>query len=468
MYINVPEEVKELSEIFNKNGETLYVVGGFVRNALMELFSIEHNDIDLCSACKPDKVVKMLSGTKFNADDTYKKYGTVIITTQNRRYEFTTFRRENYHLNGEHNPTGVEFVKDIKEDALRRDFTINAVYYNIETGDIVNPVGGVEDIRDQIVRCPGSAEYSFKEDGERILRMIRFACSLKFHIDEKTLLAAIEKYMSVINLSKERIRREFDKMLICDTFYPRHKDSEFAHARCMIMIGQLGLWKYILPCVQDILDSPMKDDKGELLYDHMINTLSYCEPNARLACLVHDVGKLHTKEKENNFMFNQDWADVIIEKNLGIEGLYYPKAIVERTKKIVKALDFDKHGFASKKKIRRFILSYKDEFYEICDLKDAIALENTNFTKKSQIAARWKKVFKQMKENKTPLSVAELNITGDDIIESVENINVKSIGQLLNSLLEYTLDYPSCNEKSFLIKQTLKIVKKDPNKYLEN
>ena len=466
MYIKISDELKELAEIFERNGEDLYIVGGHVRDAILGVKGILKNDIDLCSACKPNKVVKILKNTKFEVDDKNAQFGTTIIYG-NKRYEHTTFRRENYNLNGEHNPTGVEFIKDINQDARRRDFTINAVYYHINSGNIIDPVEGVKDINMGIIRTPINSNQSFKEDAERILRMIRFACTFNFLIDEKTLESALQFSSGVQNLSKTRMRLELEKMMYCDTFYPTRKESNFAHARCMILLGKLDLWQYILPALSEIQHSEMKDEKGELLYDHIIKTFSVCVPEVRLACLLHDVGKMHTKQNRNNFDFSQEWSDIIIEKNLGETGLGYSKKIVEETKDIVSALDFDRYGYKTKKQIRFFIRQYNNVFEKICLLKDAIALENTHFTNKSKIAAKWKIVHQEMQTYQTPLSLKELCIDGNDIIECVPEIRLELIGELLNKLLDFCLQHPRCNEKEILVQKVKEIVKKYPNKYFE-
>ena len=466
MNINIPQDLLELSEIFDRNGEKLFIVGGFVRDAIMERYSDERNDIDIASACKPQKVVKILNGTKFATDDKNSKYGTVIITGD-RRYEYTTFRRENYNLNGEHNPTGVEFVKDIREDALRRDFTCNAIYYDIERKEIVDPLFGVQDIKNKKIVCPTGGEFGFQEDAERILRMIRFINSFDFMADERTLEAALKYSPGIANLTNTRIRTEFNKMLICDTFYPRNPECKYAHSKCLIMLGQFGLWKYILPAIDEIQDSPILDNKHEPLYIHLINSVSVCEPEVRLACLLHDVGKVYTKEHSNNFNFSKEWADIIIEQNIGREGLAYPKEIVEKTKKIVAGIDFDKHGWTSAKEVRRFIKDNLNIFEDICDLKDAISLENTDFTKKSTIAGRWRRIYHKMVQKHTPMDLKELDIDGNGVIEAVPQIKVEKIGKMLEKLLDYCLNKPYCNQKKTLQNLAIKFVNKNKEEYIE-
>ncbi len=466
MKINISEELKSLAEIFERNGETLYVVGGYVRDSLLNLKINKFNDIDLCSSCKPEKVAKILNGTSFATDESLAKYGTVIITGK-KRYEYTTFRKENYNNNGEHNPVTIEFVKKVETDSQRRDFSINAIYYNITEDEILDPEHGVSDLKKKLLVCIGKASERFKEDSERILRMIRLACSLNLEIEQKTLLAAYESAAGVSKISKQRLRAELDRMIVCDKYYPNYDSSKYAHAKCMLLIGELNLWPYIMPALEEIKKSSIKDEKGENLYSHVINTFSVCAPNSRLACLLHDVGKLYTKTKKNNFNFSVDWANIIIEKNLGIEGLCYSKKTIEQTKRIVSNLDFDKHGIELKINVKKFIRENLDIFDQICDLKDAIALENTDFTRKSKIAARWKNIYKNMKAQNTPLNLSELDINGSDIIDIVPEIKLDQIGNILNYLLDYCLRHPSANNKNFLLELAKKKILKNPSKYFE-
>lgn len=465
MYIYISEELRDLSNIFENNGEQLFIVGGYVRDSIMRDFGQVKNDIDLCSACRPQKVAKILSGTKFGVDLSNAQFGTVIISGE-KKYEYTTFRRENYNLNGEHNPTGVEFIKDINQDARRRDFTINAIYYNISKDQIVDPVGGIDDLQNRILKTPVNSFDSFKSDSERILRMIRFACVFNFEIAEDVLNNAVELSNGVANLSKTRLRNEFDKMLECDTHYPNRKESAYAHARCMILLGQLDLFKIILPALDDIKNSNLKDEKGEFLYEHIIKTMSICPPQIRLCCLLHDVGKVYSKTTASTFEFNKDWSDIIIESNLGIDGLGYPKSKVSEIKQIVRNLDFDKRGYASKKKVRFFIRENFNIFENLCILKDAIALENTDFTSISKIALRWRGVYNKMLLTKTPIKLSQLMVDGDDIKNAIPSIKNEKIGEILNSLLDLCLLNPVMNETDILINHAKKIATRRPKIYL--
>ena len=466
MKVKISKELQELAEIFKSNGEELYIVGGYIRDAVMGAVGTFKNDVDLCSACRPNKLVKMLKNTKFLVDDKNAKYGTIVINGQ-KRYEHTTFRRENYNLNGEHNPTGIEFIKDLSLDARRRDFTINAIYYNILKEELVDPVNGVEDIKNKILRTTINSNQTFKEDSERILRMIRFACTFNFEVEEKTLQGAVKNSRLVANLSKQRLKAEFDKMLICDTFYPKRKQSEYAHVKCLVLIGYLNLWQYIFPAINLVQKCSLVDEKGEHVYDCIMNTMCVCEPEVRLAGLFFNIGKVYAKINDYKVNKSLDWADVIIENNLGINGLGYSKKETEEVKKIIAALSFDKYGFAPKKKVKFFIRENVDVLDKICMLKNAIALENTNFTHTSKIADRWIKIYRKMLIEGTPLNLADLNLDGNDILEKIKDVKENKIGEILNSLLDYCLMHPECNEKDYLLEKTVKMVVKKPNYYFE-
>lgn len=466
MHIYVTEELRDLANIFEKNGEQLYMVGGYVRDSIMREIGDVTNDIDLCSSCRPEKVCQILSGTKFAIDQSHAHLGTTIIYGC-KRYEHTTFRRENYSLNGEHNPSGIEFIKDINLDARRRDFTVNAIYYNICNDQIVDPVGGLTDLKNHILKTPINSFDSFKSDAERILRMVRFACTLNFEVDEKVLKNAVQLADLVEVISKTRLRNEFDKMLICDTIYPNKKECRFAHARCLLLLGKLGILKHILPCLYDIQQCNLKDEKGEQLFEHIVKTFAVSLPQVRLACLMHDVGKVYAKLSSNSFEFNKDWANIIIEQNLGIDGLGYPKSKVEEIKKIVGALDWDKHGYKTKKQVRLFIRDNTDIFENLCFLKDAISLENTDYTTISKIALRWKGIYSHMVMLKTPLNLSQLMIDGNDIKNTIPSIKDEKIGEILTKMLDYCLHNPRQNEANILINKVKKLVLKRPKYYLK-
>ena len=203
--IPIPQDIQQIQDIFKKNGFKLYVVGGAVRDALL---GKTPKDYDLATDAVPDKVEEMMKKAGLRTLPTGKAFGVINVFTSEGEYEIATFRED---LSGGRRPDGVSFT-DIEGDVKRRDLTINALFYDIDTHEIVDLVGGVEDLRNGIVRTVGAPEDRFGEDRLRIMRAIRFAGRFGNELDPAT-DAALQKDASLQGISGERIRDEFIKGL---------------------------------------------------------------------------------------------------------------------------------------------------------------------------------------------------------------------------------------------------------------
>lgn len=201
--IPIPYDIQEIQNVFKQNGFKLYVVGGAVRDALL---GKTPKDYDLATDAVPDKVEEMMTKAKFKTLPTGKAFGVINVFTDQGEYEIATFRED---LSGGRRPDGVSFT-NIEGDVKRRDLTINALFYDIDTNEIVDLVGGVNDIKNGVVRTVGAAEDRFGEDRLRILRAIRFAGRFGSQLDPET-DAALQKDASLKGISGERIRDEFLK-----------------------------------------------------------------------------------------------------------------------------------------------------------------------------------------------------------------------------------------------------------------
>ena len=201
--LTIPDDIQTIKDIFKKNGYKLYVVGGAVRDAIL---GKTPKDYDLATDALPDKVEEMMKGGGLKTLPTGKAFGVINVFTDNGEYEIATFRRD---LSGGRRPDAVEFT-NIEGDVQRRDLTINALFYDIDTFEIVDLVGGLQDLKNGIVRTVGSAEERFGEDRLRILRAIRFAGRFGSKLDPET-DAALKKDASLEGISGERIRDEFLK-----------------------------------------------------------------------------------------------------------------------------------------------------------------------------------------------------------------------------------------------------------------
>lgn len=203
MSVPIPKDITNIKDVFVKNGYKLFVVGGAVRDALL---GKTPKDYDLATNAVPDKVESMMQKAGYKTLETGKAFGVINVFTDNDEYEIATFRKD---IGSGRRPDGVDFTT-IDQDVKRRDLTINALFYDIDTGEVVDLVGGVDDLKKGIVRTVGSAEERFGEDRLRILRAIRFAGRFGSGLDP-AVDAALKKDNSLEGISSERIRDEFLK-----------------------------------------------------------------------------------------------------------------------------------------------------------------------------------------------------------------------------------------------------------------
>lgn len=200
-----------------KFGYEVYYVGGCVRNALL---SLPIFDYDLTTNALPEKICEIFSDCEYFTNGI--KHGTVSIVLSGEVYEITTFRKESEYLDYRH-PSIVEFCNDIHEDLARRDFTINSLAYNKNTG-IIDDFGGIYDIQSRVLKCVNDPEKRFQEDALRILRGIRLASVYSLSVEKNTARAMLAKRTLISNISVERILSEFSKAIIGDNVFTVFND----------------------------------------------------------------------------------------------------------------------------------------------------------------------------------------------------------------------------------------------------
>lgn len=206
MRTELPETVNKALSMLHQAGFEAYVVGGCVRDMLMDH---SPKDYDLTTSAHPQAIQRVFAGFAMTLEGL--KHGTVRVILNHEPLEITTFRVDGGYSDGRH-PDAVRFTPSLEEDLLRRDFTINAMAYAPETG-LIDPFGGRADIAARLIRCVGDPEKRFSEDALRILRGLRFAAVLDFEIHPDT-LQAMERLSPKLNLiSAERVEAELMKLL---------------------------------------------------------------------------------------------------------------------------------------------------------------------------------------------------------------------------------------------------------------
>ena len=212
--LKLDAKIIELANIFFKHNATLYVVGGFVRDSLLFEPAI---DIDICSALTTEQVKQILLNTDFAVKTKNKQFGTATISTQNLSFEYTCFRKETYDLTGSHSPTKVEFISSLTLDATRRDFYVNALYYDILNNQVLDPLEkGLSQLNNKELCVIKHTPHKFCEDATRIIRMFKFAVQHNFRIDTQSLNSA-KKYAKLLNnITKTRLEKELNFLSNCN------------------------------------------------------------------------------------------------------------------------------------------------------------------------------------------------------------------------------------------------------------
>ncbi|HOM42481.1 MAG TPA: polynucleotide adenylyltransferase, partial [Bacillota bacterium] len=224
--IPMPRKVQLILDKLHEHNYQAFIVGGCVRDSILGKVP---GDWDIATDALPGEVKELFQKTA----DTGIRHGTITVIIEKSLFEVTTYR-----IDGEYadfrKPKAVTFTSSIEEDLSRRDFTINAIAYSPEAG-IVDPFGGIADIRKGIIRTVGDPEVRFSEDALRMLRAVRFSAQLGFSVDERT-LKSIETNSSLIgSISPERIKDELTKILLSD------------NPLCFSLLMDTKLIKYTLP-----------------------------------------------------------------------------------------------------------------------------------------------------------------------------------------------------------------------------
>jgi poly(A) polymerase len=271
-------------------GYEAYFAGGCVRDHVM---GVAAKDVDIATSARPEEVQSLFPCTQAVG----AHFGVVRVHTDTATFEVSTFRTDIGYSDGRH-PDVVRFAT-AREDVERRDFTINGMLYDPLTGEVLDWVGGREDIRRRIVRAIGDPDARFAEDRLRLLRAIRFAARLDFAIEEATRTALLSHAPAVIEVSAERIR---DELLAIITG---------VHAgRALRQMHETGLLAPILPEVEAMVgvrQPPQFHPEGDV-FDHtclMLDAAETPSPELAMAILLHDAGKPPTRSFDGRIRFNK-------------------------------------------------------------------------------------------------------------------------------------------------------------------
>ena len=451
MTFNVDETVQEIISIIENNNEEAYVVGGCIRDIIMNKIP---KDWDITTSALPSQTIDFFKKTSFKTIDLSKKHGTIVLFKDGISYEVTTFRTEEKYTDHRH-PDQVEFVKALEKDLERRDFTMNALAYS-ESKGLVDLFNGKADISNKIIRCVGNPMKRFNEDALRILRGIRFSSQLEFEIENRTFEAMKEKIDLIEFISMERIQNEFNKIILSNQ-----------PSKGILQLKKVGALDLIIPELKKTYNFNQHNPNHHLdVFEHSLSVLEHT-PKAlslRLAAIFHDIGKPDTFFKDDSgigHFYDHEKKSLEITENI-LKRMKYSNEIINRTLKIIDEHMTVYNDEFSDKAVKRLMKRIEpmsiDELvtFQIADIK-----ATANPEKFKHVIALKKRV-EVIKNRKEPLSIKDLGINGHDLI----NLGVpegKEIGNILNYLFEEVLENPKLNNQKELTRLVNDYLEKKDN-----
>jgi tRNA nucleotidyltransferase (CCA-adding enzyme) len=434
--IRPPREIFEFARVLAESGKRCFLVGGAVRDYLL---GRDVSDFDAATDARPEEVLRLYR----RVIPTGIKHGTVTVLWKGLEIELTTFRTETSYADARH-PDSVEYASTIEEDLSRRDFTINAMAFDLSSKELLDPHGGRSDLSGRLVRAVGDPLERFGEDGLRPLRAIRFASQLGFEVEGATLAAirpSIDRFRLV---SSERVREELQKILLSS-----------APSRGLRLLEETGLLAEISP---ELASCRGIEQRGMHVFD-VLDHLYACVDAAprelplRLAALLHDVGKPEAKVErpgeEPSFHRHEEYSSRIAESIM--KRLRFPNALVEEVCHLVRCHMFSYDESWSDAAVRRFLARVGPGNVEsLFSLRvaDGTAIIGRPVDPRGldPLRARIEAVLAA----KEAFGLSDLAVKGRDL-SSVGIPPGRAMGAILKELLEAVMDDPSLNDRERLL-----------------
>ncbi|MDD5720931.1 MAG: HD domain-containing protein [Candidatus Pacebacteria bacterium] len=500
----IPKEVSHVTNTLEKAGFEAYLVGGCVRDLLMDKIP---NDWDVTTNAKPEQIIGLFEKTVYE-----NTFGTVAVvvsretlgtspqpspckgegeiqdvireTSHNFIIEVTPYRTEAKYSDFRH-PDEVKFSDKLEDDLKRRDFTVNAMALSPK-GHLVDLFDGIKDIKDKTLKAVGDPDDRFAEDALRMLRAVRFSCQLNFFIAQETTESILKNSELIKKISEERIRDEFVKI------------TTSANASSgVLMLQKFNLLKNIIP---ELLEGVDCEQGGEHIYDvwnHSLLALQHAANKnwsleIRLAALFHDIGKPRARRlagkqdgeinsafsgslsvrartalplgssacetpRESKFIspssslkakkkftfYGHEVVGARMAKKI-MERLKFPKKEIELVSKLVRNhMFFSDTELITLSAVRRIITKVgKENIWLLMDVRECDRVG----MKKKEAPYRLRKYFAMIEEAlRDPISVGQLKINGEFMIKELGITSGPRMGWILHALLEEVLDAPEKN-----------------------
>lgn len=465
--LKVPEEVILIVKQLQAGGHEGYLVGGCVRDLIM---GRKPNDWDVTTNATPDQIQHIFEHTFYEND-----FGTVGVVNdrileqieqaadetdiQNleklKTIEITPYRTESGYSDSRH-PDHIQFAEHLSDDLSRRDFTINAMAYDPVSGELIDLYGGIKDLNKRIIKTVGYPNERFNEDALRLMRTVRFAAQLDFNVSRETLDAIEMLHVKLSDISWERIRDEFNKILLSD----RPKEG-------LEMLRQTDLLQHISP---ELVDSVGIEQNGSHVYDvyeHLLRTVQHAADkqwplDIRLAALFHDIAKPETrrwsKEKNDYTFYGHEVVGAKVTNKI-LKRLKYSNDIVSRVTLLVRwHMFFSDPDQITLSAVRRIIRNVGggDQVWDLIKLRICDRIGMGRPKEKSYRLRQYEAMMDEAM--RSPVSVQDLKINGDQIIEMFHVKPGPKIGWILHACMRETLHTPENNNFDYLVKHVSQLL----------
>ncbi len=472
MKYSIPKEVIHIILTLQKDGFEGFIVGGAVRDMLMNRAP---KDWDVATNAKPVDIQSLFPDSIYE-----NRFGTVAVKTRGFSGSFesdngkktnnpvdivevTTYRVEKEYSDSRR-PDSVEFVSTLDEDLARRDFTVNAMAMEIKsvrantmdeegiTYNVLDPFGGQDDLANRLIRAVGEPTERFGEDALRLIRAIRFGAQLGFGIEQATYEAIVAQSKLLENISNERIRDEFIKII----------ESPYAGDGVRVL-EKTGLLREFLPELTEGVGVGQNHHHIYTVFEHNVKSLEYAVKKnysltVRLASLFHDIGKPRSKRGKGDgaTFYNHEMIGARMTEQI-MKRMKFPNAISEKVSRLVRWHQFYYQAEeVTASSVRRLVKNVgKENVDDLLKVREADRI-GSGVPKAVPYKLRHLKYMIE-KVSTDPISPKMLAVNGDDLMKELGIKPGKKLGLIISSLLSEVLDNPDKNKKDILISTAMKL-----------
>ena len=427
------EENKFIFDIcnkFNDSGKEFWMVGGAVRDFLLEE---DTDDFDFTTNANTEEILKILSGDGYRTTEVGREFGTIAVHIEDQTLHITTYRKDEYDKDSR-KPEVIK-VSNLHDDLSRRDFTINSIAYDPIGDSIEDPFMGIKDLSLGELKTPRDPALTFSEDPLRMLRACRFISRYEFSIDSELFKAIEQESERLAIVSAERVRDELSKMLL------GRKPS-----LGLRVFVESGLSNYVIPEINDLKMEKDPDHQHKDIYEHTLVVVDTVSPELplRLAALFHDIAKPRTKGIDGgkvHFRHHEVVGGKMTRKIM--EKLRYDKTLVKKVVRLVE-LHLRPHTFKmgwTDSAVRRYIVDAAEEIQELNELvRSDVTTKNTK--RREEIYGYLDNLQERIEEVSEKEEIKKMRppISGDDVMKELAIGPGPLVGKIMKALYEQRIN----------------------------